>query len=241
MTHILETSIAADASAPAGPKADVTRKILVPATPSTSEPSARGASPKDKAAAAPAALARVVGQNLKRLRRRQGHSLERLAKLSGVSRAMLGQIETGRSVPTVGLLAKIAVALDVSVPGLLASQDTVETEVLRSGNTRAIVASDGKFHARALFPLGGERRVEFYEVTIAPGHREEAKAHAPGTRENLVVVDGSVEVTVGRDRPVSLAQDDALLFAADQPHVYRNTGHEDARLYLVMTYANGPE
>ena len=53
-------------------------------------------------------LAHVLGRNLRRLRTRQGLSLERLAKVSGVSRAMLGQIELGRSVPTIGLLWKVA-------------------------------------------------------------------------------------------------------------------------------------
>lgn len=232
MSHVLESDIASALSADAAPQADMARKIA--------DAAARAeVSAQDKAASAPAVLARVVGQNLKRLRRRQGYSLERLAKLSGVSRAMLGQIETGRSVPTVGLLAKIAVALDVSIPGLLTSQDAVETEVLRPSKTHAIVSSDGKFVARALFPLGGERRVEFYEVTIQPGHREENKPRAAGTRENVVVEEGSIEVIVGRERPVLLRGGDALLFAADQPHVYRNAGSEAARLYVVVTYANG--
>lgn len=232
MSHILESDIASALTADAAPQADMARKIADAAERAE-------ASAQDKAASAPAVLARVVGQNLKRLRRRQGYSLERLAKLSGVSRAMLGQIETGRSVPTVGLLAKIAVALDVSIPGLLTSQDSVETEVLRPGKTHAIVSSEGKFVARALFPLGGERRVEFYEVTIQSGHREENKPRAAGTRENLVVEEGSIEVIVGRERPVLLRGGDALLFAADQPHVYRNAGAEPARLFVVVTYANG--
>jgi transcriptional regulator with XRE-family HTH domain len=236
MSHILESDIATALSADAAPQADMARKIADAAA--RAEASAQD-SVQDRAASAPAVLARVVGQNLKRLRRRQGYSLERLAKLSGVSRAMLGQIETGRSVPTVGLLAKIAVALDVSIPGLLTSQDAVETEVLRPSKTHAIVSSEGKFVARALFPLGGERRVEFYEVTVQPGHREENKPRAAGTRENVVVEEGSVEVIVGRERPVLLRDGDALLFAADQPHVYRNAGTEPARLYIVVTYANG--
>lgn len=191
------------------------------------------------ARADPAALVKVVGQNLKRLRRRQGHSLDRLAKLSGVSRAMLGQIETGQSVPTIGLLSKIAVALDVSIPSLLVSADTVATQVLRPDKSHKLVSGEGKFVARALFPFGGERRVEFYDVTIAPGHLERAQAHAAGTRENLVVAAGSIEVQVGRERPVQLKAGDALLFAADQAHAYRNLGTEPARIYLVMTYANG--
>lgn len=232
MSHSLDGDFAPGPGVTLVPQADMATKAKRPA--------ARSDASAADGAGAPAALARVVGHNLKRLRRRQGYSLERLAKLSQVSRAMLGQIETGRSVPTVGLLAKVAVALDVSLAALLTSQDTVETEVLRPGKTRTITGSDGKFVARALFPLGGERSVEFYEVTIAPGHREEAKAHAPGTRENLVVVHGTLDVAAGKDRPVRLKEGDALLFAADQPHTYTNAGTTQAVLYLVMTYANPP-
>ena len=38
-------------------------------------------------------FAPAVGANLRRLRTRRGLSLERLAQASGVSRAMLGQVE----------------------------------------------------------------------------------------------------------------------------------------------------
>lgn len=52
-----------------------------------------------------------TGQNLRRIRTRRGYSLDRLAKIAGVSRAMLGQIETGKSSPTLSILSKIALAL----------------------------------------------------------------------------------------------------------------------------------
>ena len=51
-------------------------------------------------------LAPVVGKNLKRLRTERGLSLERLAQSSGVSRAMLGQVELGQSAPTINVLWK---------------------------------------------------------------------------------------------------------------------------------------
>ncbi len=69
-------------------------------------------------------LPAILGRNLRRLRTRQGHSLERLAKASGVSRAMLGQIENGKSTPTIGLLWKIATALGLPFATLLDSQET---------------------------------------------------------------------------------------------------------------------
>lgn len=178
----------------------------------------------------------ILGGNLRRLRTRRGHSLERLAKLSGVSRAMLGQIETGKSTPTISLLWKVATALEVPFANLLAAPTTPGTCVLRRDEAKVLSSSAGRFTSRALFPFDNERRVEFYELRLAPNHREVAEAHAPGTRENLIVARGAVEIAIFRDRPVTLAEGDAILFEADVDHSYRNLGSTEAILYLVMTY-----
>jgi transcriptional regulator with XRE-family HTH domain len=194
----------------------------------------------DTASAAPidpvVDLPLIVGRNLRRLRVRQGLSLERLAKQSGVSRAMLGQIETGKSVPTIGLLWKITIALGVPFASLIATDDARGTLVLRRTNAKLLSSNQGQFTSRALFPFDGERQVEFYELRLAPLHRENADAHAPGTRENLVVARGAVEITSGSGRPVTLSEGDAIVFEADVPHSYRNLGTEEALLFLVMTY-----
>ena len=58
-----------------------------------------------------------------------------------------------------------------------------------------------------------------------------------GTRENLFVAKGVVEITVGLDKPQTLTESDAILFDADVPHVYKNLVASEAVLYLVMTYA----
>lgn len=189
----------------------------------------------DLAADPAAELAAVVGRNLRRLRTRQGHSLEKLAKLSGVSRGMLGQIELGRSAPTIGLLWKIATALDVTFATLTASDAAGGTTVLRRSSSKLLSSSDGQFTSRALFPFDGERRVEFYELRIAPGHEEAADAHAPGTIENLVVSTGRLELHDGEQTHM-LETGDAILFEAGRPHRYRNPGPEPVLAYLVMTY-----
>src|SRR4051812_32114751 len=66
-------------------------------------------------------LAPVVGKNLRRLRTQRGLSLERLAKASGVSRAMLGQVELGQSAPTINVLWKIARALALPFSALIST------------------------------------------------------------------------------------------------------------------------
>ncbi len=120
-------------------------------------------------------LPAILGRNLRRLRTRQGHSLERLAKVSGVSRAMLSQIENGKSTPTIGLLWKIATALGLPFATLLDSQQVRGTIVLRRDKAKILGSSDGKFTSRALFPFDGERKVEFYELHLAPRHLESAR------------------------------------------------------------------
>jgi transcriptional regulator with XRE-family HTH domain len=180
-------------------------------------------------------LSLALGQNLRRLRTRLGLSLERFAQKSGVSRAMLGQIENGRSVPTIGVVWKVAKALDVPFSSLLTGRETRGTTVLRARHAKVLTSRDGSFVSRALFPYEGERKVEFYELVLAAYRQEDAEAHAPGTTENLVVSQGEVEITVGAERH-RLGAGDAILFEADVPHSYRNPGADKAVMYLVMTY-----
>jgi transcriptional regulator with XRE-family HTH domain len=177
----------------------------------------------------------VVGQNIKRLRSRRNLSLEGLAKLSGVSRAMLGQIELGRSVPTINVVWKIAAAFDVPFSTLIASHNSKRIWTLSAKESKVLSSASGEFSSRALFPFDGERRTEFYELRLKPGGQEAADAHAPGTTENLVVVKGALDIEMGGEKH-HLAPGDAILFPADQPHRYRNPSKAETVAYLVMTY-----
>jgi len=181
-------------------------------------------------------LTPVVGENLRRLRTQRALSLERLAKASGVSRAMLGQIELGQSTPTINVLWKIARALGVPFSTLITHRGTGTTHVLRADTAKRLTSADGRFVSRALFPFDAPRNVEFYELRLAAGTTEEAEPHAPGTVENLVLAQGTVDVTIAEDRH-ALAAGDAILFEADVAHSYRNAGRAEAVMYLVMTYA----
>jgi transcriptional regulator with XRE-family HTH domain len=181
-------------------------------------------------------LAPVVGGNLRRLRTRRGLSLERLAQISGVSRAMLGQIELGQSAPTINVLWKIARALEVTFSALISARTQSGALVLRAGESKLLTSKDRSFTSRALFPFDEPRRVEFYELHLAGGSTENADAHPPGTAENLVVTAGAVEIDVGNDTH-RLETGDSILFEADTPHAYRNPGKVEAVMYLVMTYA----
>jgi transcriptional regulator with XRE-family HTH domain len=178
----------------------------------------------------------AVGSNLRRLRTRRGLSLDRLAQRSGVSRAMLGQIELAQSTPTIALLWKIARALGVTFSALIASKSLAGPLVLRKREAKWLGSGDRAFLSRALFPIDEPRRVEFYQLELAPGSEERADPHPPGTTENLVVASGVVEIGVESARH-RLETGDAMLFQADGAHSYRNPGKVPAVMYLVMTYS----
>jgi transcriptional regulator with XRE-family HTH domain len=180
-------------------------------------------------------LGLLVGLNLKRLRQRRNLSLEAVSKMSGVSRAMLNQIELARSVPTINIVWKIASAFEVPFSSLITSHEAERMRVLPASQTKILTSATGEFSSRALFPFDGERRTEFYEIRLKGGCIETAEPHSPGTIENLVVTQGTLEITVESEIQ-RLNPGDAILFQADKPHSYRNPIKDEAVAYLVMTY-----
>jgi transcriptional regulator with XRE-family HTH domain len=184
----------------------------------------------------PLQLAASIGANVRRLRKQRALSLDGLAKRSHVSRAMLSQIELGRSIPTITVLWKIATALEVPFSTLLSGDQQEGVCVVPYTEGKVLASQDGGFCSRALFPFDQPRRVEFYELRLKAQGVEHAKPHPPSTVENLVVSHGAIEIAVAGET-WSLQPGDAILFEADVAHTYRNPGATEAVMYLVMIYA----
>jgi transcriptional regulator with XRE-family HTH domain len=193
-----------------------------------------GSSPTDSAAAVRTTEPNV-GAYLRLLRQEQGLTLADLTARSGVSRAMLSQIEQGRSSPSIALGWKIANGLGVPFGALLGEPVEGDFIVQRATQVREVHSSDRSMRSRALFPSGDRRSPELYELMLRPGGVEEAHPHALGTRELLYVGSGSLVVSSAGQRS-ELAVGDSLFFRADQPHRYENPGSVATQVYLVMCY-----
>jgi transcriptional regulator with XRE-family HTH domain len=183
-----------------------------------------------------------LGSLLPPLMLRQGFSYEKLAAFSGLTQKQLYALESGKTVPTIDLLWKIANALGVPF-GSLISDTLIAAQrrdilVLRDADKKPISSSNGCFTSRPLFPFDSKRHLEFYELTIAPGHLEKAEAHAAGSLEQLVVVCGDIEIISGKAQPQRLQKGDAIVFESDVPHSYENLATTEALLYLVLSYDN---
>lgn len=147
---------------------------------------------------------------------------------------MLGQIETAKSVPTVSLLWRVADALGVPVATLVATEREPTVVVLSRDRASVLVTSDGRYAARSLSPANRQRSTGFFEITIAPGHREEFPSAQIGTRHNLVVSQGQLTVAIAGDTPITLEEGDAIVFEASNTYAIENPSTSTATAYLVV-------
>ncbi len=203
-------------------------------SPARSSTAADVAEPAASADASPEHEPRV-GDNLRILRMERGMSLAELAERSEVSKAMLNQIEMGKSSPTIALGWKIANGLGVPFGALLGEPMPGDFVVHRRDQMQVLYSEGRALRSRALFPSGDARVAEMYELSLDPGAEERASAHIPGTREQILVTDGQLQVESAGSQAV-LTVGDVLFFCADRPHRYHNPGKETMRCILVMLY-----
>ncbi len=192
----------------------------------------RPASMKPKKADTAAHVAHVVGSSLREIRRSQGHSLDTLAAASGVSRAMLGQIETGKSVPTITVLWKVAAALGVPVAQLITDPEASLFTVTRRSDGNGASLDEKALHIRSLVRPEGNARFSVDEIRVPLGQKESFAARRDGGSALLIVASGTLDVSIGDESPVTLGEGDAIQFPAGLKHAIANRGPGVATAYL---------
>ncbi|WP_439825747.1 helix-turn-helix domain-containing protein [Aeromonas caviae] len=181
-------------------------------------------------------MSRYLAQRLKGLRTERGWSLDMAARETGVSKAMLGQIERGESSPTVATLWKIATGFRVSFSSFIESTPAAQGETVYriADDIRQQPAGEG-MQVAPLFPYEARFGFELFELTLLPGYQRESEPHEPGVTEHVIVISGVMEVLVdGAWR--SLDQGEAVRFAADRPHGYRNLGVAPTIFHNLIHY-----
>src|SRR5450432_4928993 len=183
-----------------------------------------------------AEVARRVAHGLKRFRKARGLSLDDLASKSGVSRAALSQIEGTRTNPTLSVLWKVAVGLDVPFHELLGVSDDGGPKVLRAGDSPPLRSGDRRMESRLLSPGGSSPDLEIYELRFLPKAVHRSEPHSRGTMETLVVMTGALRLQV-QESEYELLPGDTIFFKADVSHVYENRSSHETRCFNVIRYA----
>ena len=96
-------------------------------------------------------------------------------------------------------------------------------------------APDGMLVA-LLFPYAPQFGFELFELTLLPGYERLSEAHEPGVTEHVIVLRGSMEILVEGEW-IDLGEGEAVRFAADRPHGYRNRNETPAVFHNLIHYA----
>jgi XRE family transcriptional regulator, regulator of sulfur utilization len=179
-----------------------------------------------------------ISLTLKELRRERGWSLDKAAEETGVSKAMLGQIEREESSPTIATLWKIASGFKTSFSSFIEDININFNEpIYRAGQAQQLHPTDKKIRVMPLFLFDSELKFEIFLIELLPGCEHLSPPHKNGIIEHVLAVDGKMEVLVNGTWQ-SLSKGDGLRFNANQPHGYRNTASETACFHNVIHYPN---
>lgn len=176
----------------------------------------------------------AVSHNLRVAREQRNLSLDQLASLTGVSKSMLRQIETGKSSPTIATIWKIANGLRISFTTLLRKQE-IEAEVKPfKGN---IPLTDEAKHYRVfpLVPFDPHQSFETYYMEMDPGTVFAGEPHQGNIYEYLFVTQGILEIEIQKNS-FTINENEFLKFDASHPHIYRSVGDTMMTAILQLSY-----
>lgn len=175
-----------------------------------------------------------VGRNLRKLRQDMGISLDKASSMTGVSKAMLGQIERGESSPTISTLWKISTGFKISFTSLL-GENSEECEVVKKEDIEPIIEEDGDMRLYSLFPFEPQSRFELFLIELYPNCEHISATHDNVQEEYVLVIDGSVEMRInGKD--YKLEKGHSIKFDGTYSHTYKNMGSKKAVFYNIELY-----
>ena len=176
----------------------------------------------------------AISDNLKEIREQRNLSLDQLAELTGVSKSMLRQIETGRSSPTIATIWKIANGLRLSFTTLV-SKRYPDVTTMDFAGSNPMTAEAGQYRLFPLIPFDPEHGFEVYYVEIEPETTYAGEPHKGNVEEYVFVMKGKLNITVEETHhPVNANQ--CIRFIANRPHTYYSAGKDTVSAIMMICY-----
>jgi transcriptional regulator with XRE-family HTH domain len=172
-----------------------------------------------------------VGRRLRDLRQRRGLTQRALARVCELSANAIGLIERGETSPSVSTLHRLALALEVPIAELFV-ETAEQTVVLTKASLRSRAHRDQIQMENLAEGLSGQC-MEPFLVTLQPGAGTEADPVIHLGEEFVFCIEGEIEYRVA-GQAYQLEAGDSLMFQANQPHCWCNSGGEPARLLLIF-------
>ena len=176
----------------------------------------------------------IIGNKLKDIRNKRNLSLDEVAKLTGVSKAMLGQIERGKSNPTVSTLWKIATGLKVSF-SLFIDENQDDLKVIDQNDISPIIEDNNRMKLYPIFPFDANKGFEIFTIELEPDCNHISTPHNDGVEEYIIVTEGKIEISIN-DKKFILKKGNSIRFMANKPHSYKNINNNKSVFQNIILY-----
>ncbi len=184
-----------------------------------------------------------VGQRVRLVREEKGLTPKDVAQRTGLEAAYLTQIEADQISPPLGVLIKIAKALDMKLGRFISSGEAKPFTVVRKDERRVVsryTSAQGNAYGytyESLAPDKKDRHMEPFMVTLVPSKaKKELSTHAG--QEFLYVLEGVMEVALG-DYTDVLYPGDSIYYDSEVPHLVRCHGDKETVVLAVLYTRNG--
>lgn len=176
-----------------------------------------------------------VAVRLKTLRAERGLTLDALAQLSGVSRAMISRVERGEASPTAALLARLCSALGVSLSVFFASGEAGVSPLSRRADQPVWHDPESGYLRRVVSPSGLGARVDVVEIEFPPGAvvRFPGQTASRNQTQHVWLFEGEMELTVG-ETVHRLSAGDCLFMNVGDVHGFANPTDKPARYAVII-------
>ncbi|HEY3707503.1 MAG TPA: XRE family transcriptional regulator [Terracidiphilus sp.] len=185
-----------------------------------------------------------IGERIKRLRLKKSMGLVELGRHTGLSASFLSQLETGRVVPTLRNLARIAMVFSKDLSYFFETEPQAMFRVHRR-KERVRLPQTGTDAPTYFFESLGymvpDRHMDPYFAEFVPlGPQHEPKAHLHPGYEFLYVLDGELTLHHGENR-CTLGPGDAVYFDSATAHSYLCHGPKPANALIVTMHQPLPQ
>jgi DNA-binding transcriptional MerR regulator/quercetin dioxygenase-like cupin family protein len=171
-----------------------------------------------------------VGQHLRRLRQKGGHSLARVARAVEVSVGFLSGLERGQMTASVSTLRRLARFYKVNILSLFDPSES-NPGVVHPSERKVMEAGKG---VRMELLSWGNTQMEPHLFCIAPEAGSGA-SYAHEGEEFLFVLKGELEISLDGGDTKVLRQGDSFYFQSSTEHRWRNSGKKEAQVLWVNT------
>ncbi|MCS5723941.1 XRE family transcriptional regulator [Herbiconiux sp. CPCC 203407] len=161
-----------------------------------------------------------IGAALRRERTAAGLSVSELARLSGVSKATISQLESGGGNPNVETLWGLGDALAVPFARLV-DESPESVTLIRAADAPRIRSATSSYGAALLSASPPHARRDVYLVQADPGTPKISGPHARGTVEHVILASGAALVGPA-SAPLALLPGDYLSYPGDAPHLFES-------------------